>query len=62
MEGPHIALDSSVKIFEQSIQTPHGQSVQAAEQLSGMGNEALAQTGSQFGVLVFVISCQTGFE
>lgn len=59
--------ESTVKIFEQSIQTPCGsyRRQAAREQLLRMGNEEMATTPRQFTVfflLFFVIGCQNGFD
>lgn len=54
---------STVKIFEQSIQTPCGLYWRQAtrEQLLRMGNEVMAKTCRQFSGF-FVIGCQNGFD
>lgn len=54
---------STVKIFEQSIQTPCGLYWRQAtrEQLLRMGNEEMAKTCRQFSGF-FVIGCQNGFD
>lgn len=54
--------ESTVKIFEQSIQTPCGLYWRPAarEQLLRMGNEEMAKTRKQFGF--FVMGCQNGFD
>lgn len=55
--------ESTVKIFEQSIQTPCGlyRRQAAREQLLRMGNEEMAKTRRQFSGF-FVIGCQNGFD
>lgn len=60
--------ESTVKIFEQSIQTPCGSYWRQAarEQLLRMGNEDMAKTRRQFTVIFFlcffVMGCQNGFD
>lgn len=55
--------ESTVKIFEQSIQTPCGLYWRQAarEQLLRMGNEEMAKTRRQFSGF-FVMGCQNGFD
>lgn len=55
--------ESTVKIFEQSIQTPCGLYWRQAarEQLLRMGNEEMAKTLRQFSGF-FVMGCQNGFD
>lgn len=59
--------ESTVKIFEQSIQTPCGLYWRqvAREQLLRMGNEDMAKTRRQFNFFFpffFVMGCQNGFD
>lgn len=55
--------ESTVKIFEQSIQTPCGLYWRQAarEQLLRMGDEEMAKTRRQFSGF-FVMGCQNGFD
>lgn len=56
--------ESTVKIFEQSIQTPCGlyRRQAAREQLLRMGNEEMAETRRRFSGVFFVMGCQNGFD